>query len=348
VSNLDVDCLFGNINSCFVNSRELIKNWINTAAVDGSITNLGQAVVGPPSITEANLLYRVYVPTVQVPMVLSIPYMEPVIYREPIPAFGAGAQRKQSINTRTFQLAQVPHRILLFARPRGQFDDDLNPEAFLTIEKIQFRTSSDSGGLANASIAQLFQISQRNGLNMSYDKFARDIGSIVVLDLEKGDIGGFVPGTRESFTFDISVGFTNNLNTRPIALNVFEDAVGTAPVKTTFDFYIVCQMDSKMILDGTNCTLVNGENQELVKQVLAERPVSLVGDQGTGRGLMVGGSWKGFTRFINGAVRGVGDVLGMGKNVMGVVNQARGLLGRGVGDPQGYPGPYGGGLRVLG
>jgi hypothetical protein len=275
--------------------------------------------------------------------------MEPVIYREPVPVFGAGADRKKSINTRTYQIAQVPHRILLFARPRGQFADTASPEAFLTIEKIQFRTSSDSGGLANASNAHLFQMSQRNGLNMPYNKFARDVGSIVILDLEKGDIGGFVPGTRESFNFDISVDFYNNLHTRPLAGGfVFEDAVGTAPSKTVFDFYIVCQMDSKMILDGTNCTLVNGENQELVKQVLAERPVSLVGDQGTGRGLMVGGSWKGFTRFINGAVRGVGDVLGMGKNVMGVVNQARGLLGRGVGDPQGYPGPYGGGLRVLG
>ena len=71
-------------------------------------------------------------------------------------------------------------------------------------------------------------------------------------------------GTRESFNFDISVDFTNNLHTRPLAGGfVFEDAVGTEPTKTVFDFYIVCQMDSKMILDGTNCTLVNGENHLL-------------------------------------------------------------------------------------
>ena len=68
----------------------------------------------------------------------------------------------------------------------------------------------------------------------------------------------------------------------------------------------------------------------------------------TGRGVMVGGSWKGFTRFLGKAISGVGDVLGLGKQAMGVVGQARGMLGRGVGDPQGYPGPYGGGLRVLG
>ena len=181
MSNLDVDYLFGNINSCFVNSRELIKNWTNTTNSAAGVTTLGQAVVGAPSITEANLLCRVYVPTVQVPMVLSIPYMEPVVYREPVPLFAAGADRRKSINTRTYQIAQVPHRILLFARPRGQFTDSASPEAFLTIDKIQFRTSSDSGGLANASNAHLFQISQRNGLNMSYNKFARDIGSIVVL-----------------------------------------------------------------------------------------------------------------------------------------------------------------------
>jgi hypothetical protein len=75
-------------------------------------------------------------------MVLSIPYMEPVIYREPVPDFGAGTARKQTINTRTYQVAQVPHKILLFARPRGQFTDDLSPEAFLTINKIQIRTAS--------------------------------------------------------------------------------------------------------------------------------------------------------------------------------------------------------------
>jgi hypothetical protein len=244
VSNLDVDCLFGNINSCFVNSRELIKNWTNTTAGAAGTTTLGQRVVGAPSFTAANLLYRVYVPTVQVPMVLSIPYMEPVIYREPIPQFGAGVARTQSITTRTYQVAQVPHKILLYARPRGQFTDDLNPEAFLTIDKIQFRTSGDSGGLANATNAQLFQISQRNGLNMQYQKFRRDVGSIVVLDLEKGDIGGFVPGTRESFNFDISVTFTNNLHTRPVATHVFEDDAATVPVLRNFDFYIVCQMDS--------------------------------------------------------------------------------------------------------
>ena len=343
-----MDCLFGNINSCFVNSRELIKNWTNTTAGAAGTTTLGQCVVGAPSFTAANLLYRVYVPTVQVPMVLSIPYMEPVIYREPIPQFGAGLARTQSITTRTYQVAQVPHKILLYARPRGQFADDLSPEAFLTIDKIQFRTSGDSGGLANATNAQLFQISQRNGLNMQYQKFRRDVGSIVVLDLEKGDIGGFVPGTRESFNFDISVTFTNNLHTRPVATHVFEDDAATVPVLRNFDFYIVCQMDSKMILDGTNCTLVNGENQELVKQVLAERPVSMVGDSMTGRGMMVGGSWKGFTRFLGKAISGVSDVLGLGKQAMGVVGQARGMLGRGAGDPQGYPGPYGGGLRILG
>lgn len=348
VSNLDVDCLFGSINTCFVNSRELIKNWVDVTAT----TTLGQATIlggaDIPRITAANLLYRVYVPTVQVPMVLSIPYMEPVVYREPVPDFAANA-RTQTVNTRTYQIAQVPHKIMLYARPRGQFADDLSPEAFLTINKIQFRTAGDSGGLANASNAQLFQISQRNGLNMPYNKFARDIGSIVVLDLEKGDIGGFVPGTRESFNFDITVSFTNNLHTRPVAGGrIFQDDAATAPVVTVFDFYIVCFMDSKMILDGTTCTLVNGENQELVKQVLAERPVSFVGDQMTGRGVMVGGSWKGFVKFINGAARGIGDVLGMGKNVMGVVNQGRALLGRGVGDPQAYPGSYGSGLRVLG
>jgi hypothetical protein len=175
VSNLDVDILFGDLRACFVNSPELIKTWNDISAT----TALTQATVGLPTITNANLLYRVYVPTVQVPMVLSIPYMEPVIYREPVPVFTAGAGRKQSINTRTYQIAQVPHRILLFARPRGQFADTASPEAFSTIEKIQFRTSSDSGGLANASNAHLFQMSQRNGLNIPYNKFARDVGSIV-------------------------------------------------------------------------------------------------------------------------------------------------------------------------
>jgi hypothetical protein len=184
---------------------------------------------------------------------------------------------------------------------------------------------------------------------MTYNKFSRDIGSIVVLDLERGDIAGYVPGTRENFTFDISVSLTNVQYNVPISFgsHVF-GGTGNAAQNADWDLYIVSMMDSKMILDGTTCTLINGENNELVKQVLAERPVHIVGDQTTGRTMMVGGSWKGFTRFLGKAISGVGDVLGLGKQAMGVVGQARGMLGRGVGDPQSYPGPYGGGLRVLG
>ena len=358
VSSLDVDLTFGDLHSCLVLSQAQLKafNDLGTSAAteNFSLSNFGNAAT--PEVTfvvgSAHLLYRMYMPTVQVPQVLSIPYMEPVVNREPIPAIAAIGD-SVTVNTRSYQLSQVPHRIMLFARPRGQFTGATSPEAFLRIKKLQFRTNGDSGGLSGSGPAQLFQISTRNGLNMTWNKFYRDIGSIVVLDLEKGDIGGFVPGTRESFNFDITAEFTNTqFNALPCLGSPHLTTSGTTGLVNNWDFYIISFMDSKMILDGTNCTLVNGENQELVRQVLAERPVHLVGDQLSGpmvgRGVLVGGSWKGFTRFLGKAISGVSDVLGLGKQAMGVVGQARGMLGRGVGDPQAYPGPYGGGLRILG
>jgi hypothetical protein len=293
-----------------------------------------------------------YVPTVSVPPVLSIPYVEPVVFREPFPTFAAIGESK-TISTRSYQLNQVPHRIMIFARPRGHYVNSTSPEAFLTVESLNFRTSSDAGGLSNATTAQLFQISNRNGVSMTYQKFSRDIGSVIVLDLEKGDIGGYVAGSRENFMFDIVAKFKNTQYDVPASSgspHFVSSGTALGGIYTEWDLYIVSSMDSKMILDGTNCTLVNGENQELVKQVLADRPISYLGDQLAGAGILVGGrsGWQKFVRFINGAARGVGDVLGMGKNVMGAVGQVRGLLGKGVGDPQAYPGPYGSGLRVLG
>jgi hypothetical protein len=365
ISSLDVDLTFGNLRSMFVNSPHQLKVW--TAA--GTDTTLSQAaMVGRasafaagaitafdaafPAVTfegSAYLVYRTFVPTVQVPMVLSIPYVEPVVNREPVATF-TNIGDSQTVNTRSYQLSQVPHKILIYARPRGQFADDNQPEAFLRIDSLQFRTSADSGGLAGATNAQLFQISQRNGLNMTYNKFSRDIGSIVVLDLERGDIAGYVPGTRENFSFDLTVKLTNTQYNVPVSFGnpVFKGAGTAAPV-TNWDLYIVSLMDSKMILDGTMCTLVNGENQELVKQVLADRPVSYLGDQMVGSGVLVGGrsGWQKFVRFINGAAKGVGDVLGMGRNIANTVGQARSLMGKGM-EAQPYPGAYGSGLRVLG
>jgi hypothetical protein len=213
VSSLDVDITFNNLNACFVNSADLLKTWTDTngGAALSQATMTAVTFTGTP-----RLLYRMYVPTVSVPQVLSIPYVEPVVFREPFSTF-ADIGDSKTISTRSYQLNQVPHRIMIFARPRGHYVNSTSPEAFLTVESLNFRTSSDAGGLSNATTAQLFQISNRNGVSMTYQKFSRDIGSVIVLDLEKGDIGGYVAGSRENFMFEIVAKFKNTQYDVPAA-----------------------------------------------------------------------------------------------------------------------------------
>lgn len=336
ISDLSVDITLASLNGMFTIAQDLLKSEKDTR-------ELAQADITADSIKlvdEPRLVYRVYQPTVSIPQVLSFDFMDMVTLRESLGPLTTIKFSEFAYNSRTYSLSQIPTRLLIFAKPRNAPTDTERADAFLAINSLTIRTGADSGALSGASPAQLYQMSARNGLNMPYGKFVRDLGSVVIVDLSKGDLGGFVPGVRTNFDFDISLKLQNTQFVVPtISGNFFTQA--TDPIDKDFDLFIIAQMESKLILDGNMASIIGGESVDLMKQVLADRPLTLVGDSKVGGAVRLGGKsgWHKFTNFLSNAAKTIAPVIS-------TALQAKQLLGRGEYDGAGIR--SGGALRVLG
>lgn len=91
----------------------------------------------------------------------------------------------------TYQMNQVPSRIIIFARPKENYDAT-KPEFYGVIKKLNIQYNNMSSIINSASQEQLFMISSINGTNQSWAEFA---GSVSVFDqtIEAG--GSYVPTT---------------------------------------------------------------------------------------------------------------------------------------------------------
>ena len=312
VSSLDVDIQLTNILGMFLQSNSLLKSE-NTGALTQAVTS------GFTFVTAPTLVYRTYAPTVAIPSVLSFNFFDHSIIRE---GLTTADFTEQSFSSRTYTWSQVPHRIMIFAKPRGTPSTATQADAFLAINSMTFRTSADSGGLSGSSKGLLYQMSTRNGLNMSFDKFSRNLGSVVIIDVERGDLAGYLPGVRMDFNFDVSLTVQNTQFTKRAVINspvLIADAV----TNTNWDLFVIGYMDSKLICDGAMSSIVNGENQDLVKTILSDRPVQLVPDD-VGNSLVRGGGFlSGVGKFLNTAVKVIGPIVSLARDV-------KGLFGRGT------------------
>lgn len=340
ISSLDVDIQLSNLLGMFLQSDSLLKSE-DTGALTQATTS------GFTFVTAPTLVYRTYAPTVAIPPVLSFNFYDHSIIRESITTVG---YTEQSFASRTYTWSQVPHRIMIFAKPRGTPATATQADAFLAINSMTFRTSADSGGLSGSSRGLLYQMSTRNGLNMSYNKFSRDVGSVVIIDVEKGDLAGYLPGVRMDFNFDVSL---NVANTQHCARALINSAIlngnGTVAINTNWDLFVIGYMDSKLICDGAMSSIVNGENQDLVKTILSDRPVQLVPDD-VGNSLVRGGGFlSGVGKFLNTAIKVIGPIASLVRDVKGLMGRGSVTGGLYYGGAQAGAGVKSGGLlRTLG
>jgi hypothetical protein len=342
VSSLDVDIQLSNLLGMFIQSNDLLKSE-DTGALTQAVTS------GFTFVTAPTLVYRTYAPTVAIPPVLSFNFFDHSIIRESITTADFA---EQVFASRTYTWSQVPHRIMIFAKPRGTPVDSARADGFLAINGLTFRTSADSGGLSGSSRALLYQMSTRNGLNMSFDKFTRNLGSVVILDLERGDLAGYLPGVRMDFNFDLSVTVQNTQFTKRATINspifIADTPSGTVPVNQNYDLFVIGYMESKLVCDGAMSSIINGDNQDLVKTILSDRPVQLVPDD-VSNSLVRGGSFlSGVGKFFNSVMKNIVPVISVIKDVKGLLGRGQDTGGLYLGSGKGGTVHTGGMLRTLG
>ena len=137
-------------------------------------------------------------------------YTKPQSYlRQLSPDFAVGETR--SVTSDSIRLSQIPSKIMLFARRQEAASTFDKPDSFLKIKGVSVDFNNESGLLAGATEQDLFEISRRNGCNLSYPQFTQYRGGVLVLEMGKdiGLVDSLAPGVQGSFTIRVTVTFEN-------------------------------------------------------------------------------------------------------------------------------------------
>jgi hypothetical protein len=118
--------------------------------------------------------------TQPIPRLLTLPYHKSQDYLRSVPAMGVGEVRR--VISDSIKLSQIPRRMYLFVRRRRQDSNYSTADAFAGIQRLSVLWNNQSGLFSNATQQDLFEISRRNGLNMTYPQFKKYRGSVVCVE----------------------------------------------------------------------------------------------------------------------------------------------------------------------
>ena len=147
--------------------------------------------------------------TQSLPSLQVLPYQSCNEYVRELPAISAAATA--NVFSDTIRLSQVPRFVYLFARRNEATSTYLTSDSFLGIDTVSIQWNNEAGLLSGATKQDLFEMSSRNGCNLSYPAWTKYRGSVLALELGK-DIGlpdGLAPGVNGQFTIQAQMTFRN-------------------------------------------------------------------------------------------------------------------------------------------
>ena len=148
--------------------------------------------------------------TQQMPPIQVLDYHKQLDYVKPVGEIKAGATNN-NIQLDTIRLSQIPDRVYLFGQRQKQDRNFGTSDAWLRINSVNVLWNNQSGLLSNADSSQLYEISVRNGLNMSYTQWSEKRGSVLCINFG-GDLAlldNQAPGVVGQYTIRITVDATN-------------------------------------------------------------------------------------------------------------------------------------------
>jgi hypothetical protein len=142
---------------------------------DGTITGLSPAGITLDEATchLTELSFPVYL---NVPPVVTTSYTD--IQRQTTAGGQIAAGNTRVLSSNSYQLNTVPHSIIVYAKtPDSELYANVKskteiPDAYGVIEKIEIQYNNQSSILGSASPIQLFQMSSRNGIDLSWQEFS--------------------------------------------------------------------------------------------------------------------------------------------------------------------------------
>jgi hypothetical protein len=115
-----------------------------------------------------------------------------------------------TINSNNIQLNSVPTKILICIRQSNSGQSYLTTDSFARIDSLSINYQNQSGLLSSATTEDLYLMSVKNGLKMSWPQYSQYVGSVVSVEFGS-DIGldNSSPGMLENAQLQMQVNFTN-------------------------------------------------------------------------------------------------------------------------------------------
>jgi len=203
LTNIDITFNLGNL------SRMLCHDAVNNPVLTQAPTvSLSQGNVAPPEIRLCFLTPNL---STVIPRFNHYPYYE--INRYPTTGGPVAAGASTTISGNNVQLSSVPKRAIVFLKRRKSDQTYLTSDTYARIDRVNLNFQNKNALLGSAKTQDLFSMSRRNGLRLSYPEWHNfgQVGSVCVIDFGK-DISldeDEATGSYGQYQFQIDIDYTN-------------------------------------------------------------------------------------------------------------------------------------------
>lgn len=196
-----------------VNQLNISYRWKSDLSQILSHSSLGNAItVVNVTMFQAPEILTTYITpdlTHPVPQLQVLPYHKSQDYIKTLATLAPGASTRAVSDS--IKLSQVPRRLYLFCRHERATANQNTADSFLAIDRLSILWNNQSGLFSSASPQDLYEVSVRNGLNLSWPSWSKYRGSVMCIEFGK-DIGlldNEAPGVQGQYTIQIQMDVTN-------------------------------------------------------------------------------------------------------------------------------------------
>jgi len=330
-----------------VNEVNITITWLNRIARVLSHSAGGNAL-GTVSVSmyqAPELLITEITPDLTQPRLLaqSLPYNKLSQFPLSQPVIPVG--QSITMSSESFKLSQIPSCMWIFARHKRQTSDENTSDSFCGLKNLRLTWNTETL-FSSATQQDLYEMSVRNGCNLTWQQFSKYRGSPLCISFgdQVGLVDGEAPGVRGQYTLRIEV-----------------DAENLSSVEFDPELFVVFNYQGSLTLMENTASakvgLLTPEDVLMSSQSMVEIPYDNWKD------LQGQGFWSSLKNIVHKVSSGVGTVagiassvlpeLGVGQQYLPQIQQAQkiaGIVGKASGGRlkgRGYSGGgYSGGMMV--
>lgn len=259
VTKLDVDIAWSNLKNMF---------YMDVGGITGA-SEAGSSVTFVAN-EKAKLMLRTYQPTVALPERVPLKLNRFTLNSQTISDMGAlKAEKDATINN--LEYGTVPERLFIWASPTNPtdvLDGQFNP--MLCLQSLSIDVSSGaSGNLTNANVYQLHEMSVRNGSRQTFQQFDLLQGSVACIDIEKGDLGGLIPGVDTPLRLTLKAKWKNKLfkTFNNNSLLIDQSGAGASGI-TDWTMHVLAVSRVDVLAGANSATVTQGVDMALAQDIM--------------------------------------------------------------------------------